>query len=983
MYGDLALAAFGLTACLVTVSVAGAAQGDPASLSPLPKRNGAARKDWLLDGEPFRAGVYRTAHADEIALDNGLVRRTFRLAPNGATVGLDNLMADQAVLRGVKPEASVTLDGVRYEVGGLKGQPNYAYLPAEWLDKLEADPAAFQFVGFEVGKPRERFAWKRVRHHASDAAWPPSGAALRMDYEMPVAPVPRGSTEGRKGLLADDFRTLDPAWEVHTSKAHDRSSFQNEGKVGEIHTPANTAVYVERPLPKGTRLVEATIDVGTDRSASWGPGLAVVFKGRVVKFHIRPGGDASRQTPAFAAVIGSREFLRLGGEEPDPSKPWTLRLRLDGARLHLEAKPADGPWRVVHTLSAAGLGEPLAVRIGKLGLSGGGDDFSGEKGDLVRLRVLGFAACGALDEKALAERKAKHERTKKVRVSVHYELYDGVPVLSKWITVHNPTDRKVTVDRLTCETLAAVEEFNWVETRGGVPLPRPTSLHAETDFAFGGFQPLNANRHVVHWRGDPQFHTQVNYRKEQPCLLVVEPTHGPAQDVEPGETFESFRTFELVHDSTDRERRGLALRRMYRTIAPWVTENPLMMHMRTAKPEAVRGAVDQCAEVGFEMLILSFGSGFNIENDSPRYLALWKGVADYARRKGIEIGGYSLLASRRVGGGNDVVSPKGQRPTFGNCPALTSKWGQDYFRKLYQFFEKTGFRLLEHDGSYPGDLDVTPRPPLQKGGEDSRWAQWRVISDFYKWCRANGVYLNVPDFYYLSGSTKSGMGYREVNWSLPRAQQVIHTRQNIYDGTWQKTPSMGWMFVPLTQYHGGGAAATIEPLDRHLDHYERMITSNLACGVQACYRGPRLYDTDRTKAMVKRWVEWFKTYRGILESDVIHGRRADGRDLDWMLHVNPRLKHKGMLVVFNPLAEPREKTLRVNLYYTGLTKAARVSHEGGPAKEHALDRDYGIELPVRVAPEAMTWFVIEQGAAGTPARPVPAATRRATSPPRR
>jgi len=887
MYGDLALAAFGLTACLVTVSVAGAAQGDPASLSPLPKRNGAARKDWLLDGEPFRAGVYRTAHADEIALDNGLVRRTFRLAPNGATVGLDNLTADQAVLRGVKPEASVTLDGVRYEVGGLKGQPNYAYLPAEWLDKLEADPAAFQFVGFEVGKPRERFAWKRVRHHASDAAWPPSGAALRMDYEMPVAPVPRGSTEGRKGLLADDFRTLDPAWEVHTSKAHDRSSFQNEGKVGEIHTPANTAVYVERPLPKGTRLVEATIDVGTDRSASWGPGLAVVFKGRVVKFHIRPGGDASRQTPAFAAVIGSREFLRLGGKEPDPSKPWTLRLRLDGARLHLEAKPADGPWRVVHTLSAAGLGEPLAVRIGKLGLSGGGDDFSGEKGDLVRLRVLGFAACGALDEKALAERKAKHERTKKVRVSVHYELYDGVPVLSKWITVHNPTDRKVTVDRLTCETLAAVEEFNWVETRGGVPLPRPTSLHAETDFAFGGFQPLNANRHVVHWRGDPQFHTQVNYRKEQPCLLVVEPTHG------------------------------------------------------------------------------------------------WKGVADYARRKGIEIGGYSLLASRRVGGGNDVVSPKGQRPTFGNCPALTSKWGQDYFRKLYQFFEKTGFRLLEHDGSYPGDLDVTPRPPLQKGGEDSRWAQWRVISDFYKWCRANGVYLNVPDFYYLSGSTKSGMGYREVNWSLPRAQQVIHTRQNIYDGTWQKTPSMGWMFVPLTQYHGGGAAATIEPLDRHLDHYERMITSNLACGVQACYRGPRLYDTDRTKAMVKRWVEWFKTYRGILESDVIHGRRADGRDLDWMLHVNPRLKHKGMLVVFNPLAEPREKTLRVNLYYTGLTKAARVSHEGGPAKEHALDRDYGIELPVRVAPEAMTWFVIEQGAAGTPARPVPAATRRATSPPRR
>lgn len=46
-----------------------------------------------------------------------------------------------------------------------------------------------------------------------------------------------------------------------------------------------------------------------------------------------------------------------------------------------------------------------------------------------------------------------------------------------------------------------------------------------------------------------------------------------------GKSFESFRVFELVHDSTDRERRGLALRRLYRTVAPWVTENPLMLHV--------------------------------------------------------------------------------------------------------------------------------------------------------------------------------------------------------------------------------------------------------------------------------------------------------------------------------------------------------------------------------------------------------------------
>ena len=145
------------------------------------------------------------------------------------------------------------------------------------------------------------------------------------------------------------------------------------------------------------------------------------------------------------------------------------------------------------------------------------------------------------------------------------------------------------------------------------------------------------------------------------------------------------------------------------------------------------------------------------------------------------------------------------------------------------------------------------------------------------------------------------MGYREVNWSLPRAQQVLHTRQNIYDGAWTKLPSMGWMFVPLTEYHGGGAAATIEPLNEHLDHYEKMMMSNLGGGVQACYRGPRLYDTEETKAMVKASVDWFKKHRDVLEGDIIHLRRADGRDIDYWLNVNPGGKEKGLLLVFNPL----------------------------------------------------------------------------------
>jgi hypothetical protein len=542
-------------------------------------------------------------------------------------------------------------------------------------------------------------------------------------------------------------------------------------------------------------------------------------------------------------------------------------------------------------------------------------------------------------------------------VTVRYDLYDGLPCLSKQVLIHNRGATFVSVDRIRTEELAVVEHANPVEARAGVTLPKPEHLHVETDFAFGGFNFENANRHVVHWRTDPEHHTQVNYLRQMPCLLVVEPNRGPGVSIAPDERFESFTTFELVHDSLDRERQSLGLRRMYRAVAPWITENPLMMHLRHSDPESVRRAIDQCAEVGFEMLILSFGSGFDIEDRSAANLTRWRSLAEYAKSKGIEIGGYSLYSSRRIGDGHDIVCPPGESHAHGACPALTSEWGRRYMQTLREFFATTGFTLLEHDGPYPGDVDVTPRPPLQRGVDDSQWLHWKISTDFYEHCRASGIYVNAPDHYFLNGTNKCGMGYRETNWSLPRDDQVLHTRQNIYDGTWRKPPSLGWMFVPLSEYHGGGAAATIEPLAEHLDHYDRMLTANLAMGVQACYRGPRLFDTDATRDLLAARVAWFKRYRGILESDMVHGRRADGRDIDWMLHVNPELPERAMLVVFNPLPTRVTREIRIDLRYSGLIDRATFAIEDRERQDLDLDQDRRARLTLDIQAGGFTWVV--------------------------
>ena len=691
--------------------------------------------DWLVTPVDEPVTVEERLDGREIILSNGLISRTFRLSPNAATVGYDNLMTGESIIRGIKPEAIVVLDGQKYEVGGLHGQVEYGYLLQKWVDSMSSNPDAFVFRHYEVGKTRERFAWKQKRYSAN-LPWPPPGAALTLRFEPP-------------------------------------------------------------------------------------------------------------------------------------------RSRLTGLTL-----------------------------------------------------------------------------------SINYEMYEGIPLLSKWFTIRNNSDRPVKVDTFVSEILAVVEYESLVNVPERWEYP---NIHVESDYAFHGDDPKTANK-TTYWVADPQYNTQVNYLRKTPVLLESRPPIGPNVVVEPGTEFESFRTFELIHDSTERERKGLAVRRMYRTIAPWVTENPIIMHVRHADPRSVRLAIDQCAEVGFEMVIMTFGSGFNMENVDPEYLAQVKELADYAHSRNIELGGYSLLASRSISPEHDVINPKTGKTggaIFGNSPCLCSKWGQEYFTKLKTFIDQTGIDVLEHDGSYPGDICACTSHPGHHGFEDSQWRQWKIITGFYRWCRARGVYLNVPDWYFLSGSNKSAMGYREVNWSLPRDRQIILGRQNIFDGTCQKTPSMGWMFVPLVEYHGGGLAATLEPLSEHLDAYGAHLAQNFGSGVQACYRGPRLYDSEKTKAVVKRWVDFYKAYRGILDSDIIHVRRPDGRDIDCVLHVNPQLRQKGLAMVYNPLDSEVSKELKLPLYYTGLTKTARIRERNDNAKKLRLDRHYNVTVPISIAPESSTWFVVE------------------------
>ena len=497
--------------------------------------------DWLV--QPPKQTTIVTRRTSEVVLSNGLIRRTFRIQPDCATVAFDNLMTGASLIRGVKPEGRLTLDGIDTPLGGLTGQPDYAYLRSDWLNAMKSDPKAIHCTGFEKAEVQPRFAWKQVRY-AANTKWPPNGAGIVFHYLT-------------TGLIID----------------------------------------------------------------------------------------------------------------------------------------------------------------------------------------------------------------------VHYEMYDGAPVLAKWMVIRNSGPKSVRLNKFVNEILAIVEQDSAVDAA----TPPPSSLDVESDYAFHGMDARTANR-TTFWVSDSQYATQVNYERTSPVQVESRPPIGPDVSITAGGTFETFRTLELVFDSYDRERNGLAKRRMYRMLAPWSTENPILMHVRQSDPETVKHAIDQCAKVGFEMVILSFGSGFNAENEDPKYLEELRSLAAYAKSKGIELGGYSLLASRSISTEDDAINPTTGKPggaIFGNSPCLGSRWAQNYFRKLRNFYETTGMSLLEHDGSYPGDVCASTKHPGHEGLEDSQWRQWETIRDFYRWCRERGVYLNVPDWYFLNGSSKTGMGYRETNWSLPRIANLF------------------------------------------------------------------------------------------------------------------------------------------------------------------------------------------------------------------
>lgn len=563
---------------------------------------------------------------------------------------------------------------------------------------------------------------------------------------------------------------------------------------------------------------------------------------------------------------------------------------------------------------------------------------------------------------------------KNIEVRVNYELYQGMPIMAKWIEVINKGDKKVLLNEMECEVLAVNQD-------------QVKRMHVESDFSFalvnadlegsalmhynGKPKSYHVGGSTTQWTVDKEYNTWASHNQAEDkflsfphhCLLLSRLPMGPNTIVDKETPFKSYITFELLQDSDDRERKSLGHRRLYKKLAPQTTESLLCGGITSHDETKLKGFIDQLTELGMERIDIQAWPGISHDNLDSAYVQLWRRVASYAKERGIVLGGYELqVASRGRGKEVDCIHPETgkQGSLFGQSVCVASSWKDSYFDKMWKFYDRTGLKVFSMDGPYHGDPCGSKVHPYHTGLEDSQWKQWSSYVEVLHELQRRNIYIPIPDWYFLNGQCSTGMGYREASANLTPQQQQLIGRQYIYDGTWHKLPTMGWMSLQLVGFYTNDPRVGLEPLCENLDRYESQLIQFLGSGCQLTIRGNRLYDTPETKAMLTKWINWFKQYRDILTSEIIHVNRPNGRDLDCMMHVNPFIGHKGMVIVFNPTDKEITKEMRLPLYYTGLKGKATITGGDGSKKSYQLNRKEELTLPVSIKAGATAWFLIEE-----------------------
>lgn len=488
-----------------------------------------------------------------------------------------------------------------------------------------------------------------------------------------------------------------------------------------------------------------------------------------------------------------------------------------------------------------------------------------------------------------------------LQAAVRYEIYDGMPVIMKRVAVKNISSDVYTIDNITTDVLCITQNRD--------------TFFIDSDYdSTTQFLGLDITKYAK------------NYARFRYDLLEIAPLYRMNVKLKQDEELSSICAYELLFSTDYYEHRMIEIKEMYRRIAPWCTDNVLFFHLISNSPRTIRKAVDQCCAVGLEMIIQSFGSGVNMESDSKYYLNRIKKAYDYGHKKGLRMGAYTLayVKNYRPVRGDEALNHDGSHI----CRCLANDWAEQYMKKVIRFIDKTGADAVEIDGPYGMMMCAGGKTHHHDDFTDSQYKQWKAsVVDWYRKLKKRGIYINAPDWHFLNGINRCGVGYEEIAFSEKRAEQLITSRIYYYKGTFEKNPSQGWGFLPLNVYHGGGKDAMFFPTEKNAFEFDWALAQITASGVWPTIRGMRVYDSETGKEIFKKWVGIFKKYRTVLNGITIHFMppRMDPEKpdrttcIDAIMNQLPYGKTRGFLMFFNQTDREITEEITLPVYYTGLT----------------------------------------------------------------
>jgi hypothetical protein len=408
----------------------------------------------------------------------------------------------------------------------------------------------------------------------------------------------------------------------------------------------------------------------------------------------------------------------------------------------------------------------------------------------------------------------------------------------------------------------------------------------------------------------------------------------------------------------------------------------------------------------------------------------------------VEVGVYQLLLNARSASALNQVAPgnafdladhwfdamdsktglpdhNGGKGTCNGGPSCSSLCaGTTFYQQMkatmLDFWRTVQLSVIDQDGSrYMGCANSSHAH--HNGANDSMRVQFDEIKSlFHTYLAIPGEFapdvVGVPKVAFVTsassnfleaGQAKVPGGYNEQVWSLPRWHWIDLQRVLIIKDVNSLVNVQRYYPVPFTMpYHdvqynpadpihwascyGYLTNATLAPLEEHLPEINWVLSQTFGTGVMPQLRSRYLWDGPKSKALLAKWIGWFRKYQGILSQDFVTLSLTTScvnetqptmqctlnasTGIDAIIHhgspgIRTDFAERGMVMVWNPAPVAFNGTLAAPLYYAGLTRAASVrsvgvSYEGAEIERVPLSTSNSVDLNVQLGPRQLTWIVI-------------------------